>query len=53
MPSDQQRHTDHARESFYQDYAAACDELGVAPVSYPELLALLETLAECPTATLH
>ena len=37
---------------FYQEYAAACDELGIVPLAYPALLALLATLAERPTATL-
>ena len=38
---------------FYLDYAAACDELGVAPLTHPELLALIETLAEWQAAMLH
>ena len=46
------RAIDHARDLFYQDYAAACDELGVMPLPYRELLVLLETLAERPSATL-
>jgi hypothetical protein len=41
---------DNAREQFYQDCAAACDELGIAPLPYPEFLALLGTLAEWASA---
>jgi len=41
------------RDMFYRDYVAACDELRIAPLPYPKLLALVETLAERPTATLH
>jgi hypothetical protein len=44
--------TGRACEQFYRDYAAACDEVGVVPLPYPELLALIETLAERRSATL-
>ena len=50
---DELRAEDSARERFYLDYVAECDELGVAPLPYPALLVLLETLAEQPDAVLH
>jgi hypothetical protein len=47
------RAIDHARDQCYQDYAAACRDLCVMPLPYPELLAMLEALVERPTATLQ
>jgi len=38
---------------FYERYAAACYELGIAPLEYAALLALIEALAQRPAAALH
>ena len=35
-------------EGFYEDYAWACRELGVAPLVWPDLVALIEALVERP-----
>ena len=50
---DDELHADRAREQVYQDYVAECEELGVAPLPFPDLLVLLETLAEWPSAILQ